>query len=222
MKLITELNEEVEYLSEAKENGEKAHYISGRFITTGEKNKNGRIYEMAVIEPEIDRYLRETVKANRAFGELGHPSGPNINLDRVSHIITELKKDGKYFVGKARLTQTPMGNIAIGLLKAGGQIGVSTRGLGSLQEKNGAMYVQKDFKLSTVDIVSDPSGPGCFVEGIMENAEWIYDPIKGTWYEEKVHDIKNSIKGMSISQIEEQKLAIFEDYIQSLLNNNKI
>ena len=222
MKLITELTEEVEFISEAKENGDKAHYIKGRFITTGEKNKNGRIYEMSTIEPEIDRYLREVVKANRGFGELGHPSGPNINLDRVSHIITELKRDGKYFVGKARLTETPMGNIAIGLLKAGGQIGVSTRGLGSLQEKNGAMYVQKDFKLSTVDIVNDPSGPGCFVEGIMENAEWIYDPIKGTWYEEKIHDIKNGIKGMTISQIEENKLAIFENYIQSLLNNNKI
>jgi hypothetical protein len=223
MKLITELNEDVEYLSEAKESGEKIHYIVGRFITCDQENKNGRIYESYIVDPEINRYTKEVIKENRAFGELGHPNGPTVNLDRVSHIITELKKDGKYYVGKARLTETPCGQIAIGLIKSGGKLGVSTRGLGSLIEKNGSKYVQKDFKLSTVDIVSDPSGPGCFVQGIMENAEWIYDPVKGTWHEEKISNIKNSIKNMSLREIEEKQLAIFEHYITSLtINNNKI
>lgn len=223
MKLITELTEEVEYITEAKETGEKIHYISGRFITCDEENKNGRIYESDIVAPEINRYIKEVINSNRAFGELGHPSGPTVNLDRVSHIITELKRDGKYYIGKARLTETPCGQIAIGLIKSGGQLGVSTRGLGSLVERNGSKYVQRDFKLSTVDIVSDPSGPGCFVQGIMENAEWIYDPVKGTWHEEKIDSIKNSLKKMSLSEINDKKLAIFENYITSLtLKNNKI
>jgi len=217
MKLITELTQDVQYISEAKESGEKYHYITGRFITCDEQNRNGRIYESGIVAPEIVRYIKEVITVNRAFGELGHPSGPSVNLDRVSHIITELKQDGKYYFGKARLTETPMGQIAIGLLKSGGQLGVSTRGMGSLVEKNGAKYVQKDFKLSTIDIVSDPSGPGCFVQGIMENVEWFYDPVKGTWHEEKLHNIKNSIHNMSRRELEEKKLAIFEDYVTSLL-----
>mgnify|MGYP003344158060 FL=1 len=216
MKLITELTEDVQYISEAKETGEKYHYITGRFITCNEQNRNGRIYESDIVAPEISRYIKEVISVNRAFGELGHPSGPSVNLDRVSHIITELKQDGKYYLGKARLTETPMGQIAIGLLKSGGQLGVSTRGMGSLVERNGSKYVQKDFKLSTIDIVSDPSGPGCFVQGIMENVEWFYDPVKGTWHEEKLHNIKNSIHNMSKRELEEKKLAIFEDYITSL------
>lgn len=220
MKLITELTEEVEYITEAKESGEKVHYITGRFITCDEENKNGRIYETHIVQPEINRYIKEVVNSNRAFGELGHPSGPTVNLDRVSHIITELKQDGKYFIGKARLTETPCGQIAIGLIKSGGQLGVSTRGLGSLVEKNGAKYVQKDFKLSTVDIVSDPSGPGCFVQGIMENVDWIYDPVKGTWLEEKLNNTRNDMKKMSIREIEEKRISIYEDYIASLLLKN--
>lgn len=215
--LITELTQDVSYITEAKESGEKVHYITGRFITCDEQNKNGRIYESHIISPEVSRYISEVISVKRAFGELGHPSGPSVNLDRVSHIITELKQDGKYYLGKAKLTETPMGQIAIGLLKSGGQLGVSTRGMGSLVEKNGAKYVQKDFKLSTIDIVSDPSGPGCFVQGIMENVEWIYDPVKGTWYEEKVHNIKNSIHNMNKRELEEKRLSIFEDYVTSLL-----
>lgn len=217
MKLFTELNEEVEYITETKESGEKAHYIVGRFITCDEKNKNGRIYEQHVVSPEVSRYIKEVISANRAFGELGHPSGPSINLDRVSHIITELKKDGKHYIGKAKLTETPMGKIAIGLINSGGQLGVSTRGMGSLIEKNGAKYVQSDFKLATVDIVGDPSGPGCFVNGIMENAEWVYDPVKGTWHEEKLHEIKKEVRNMSKSTLEENKLRIFEEYVSSLM-----
>ena len=216
MKLIKELTEEVEYVSEASENGKRNHYIVGRFITCEEKNKNGRMYRADYIRPEVERYVTEVVKGNRAFGELGHPANPSINLDRVSHIITEIKIDGKYCMGKAKLTETPMGQIARGLMESGGQLGVSTRGMGSLVERSGIMEVQKDFKLVTVDIVSDPSGPGCFVQGIMEGVDWVYDPVKGTWQEELLHAAKKSINKMSINEIEEKKLAIFENYLASL------
>lgn len=220
MKLITELNEEVEFITETKENGGKDYFIVGRYITANEANKNGRLYEKKTLEKEVDRYIREVVNAKRALGELNHPQGPTINLDRVSHIITELKWDGNYVNGKAKLTETPMGDIAKGLLKSGCQLGVSTRGMGSLKESNGVMVVQPDFRLSTVDIVSDPSGPGCFVNGIMENVEWIYDPVKGTWFEEKLQETKKAINKMSIREIEEKKYAIFEDYISSLAVKN--
>lgn len=222
MKLITELTEDTEYLVEKSEDGKKHHFISGRFIVAEEKNKNGRSYPKHVLEKEVQRYVREVVNAKRAFGELNHPSGPTINLDRVSHIITELKQDGNYFNGKAKITTTPMGEIARGLLESGGQLGVSTRGMGSLKESNGVMVVQPDFKLSTVDIVSDPSGPGCFVNGIMENVEWIYDPVKNSWHEEKLHEIKKNVHKLSKRQLEEQKLAIFEDYLASLTVKDKL
>ena len=216
MKLIAELNEDTQYITERSEDGKKHHYITGRFMTAEEKNKNGRLYKKNVLENEVERYLREVVKAKRAFGELNHPAGPTINLDRVSHIITELDWDGNYVNGKARITSTPMGEIARGLLESGGQLGVSTRGMGSLKEEKGVMVVQPDFKLSTVDIVSDPSGPGCFVNGIMENVEWIYDPVKGTWHEEKLQEIKKTVHKISKAQLEEKKLAIFEEYLTSL------
>jgi len=218
MKLITELFEEIEYISEAKEDGEKEHYIHGIFLQGNLKNRNGRVYPIDIMEKEVGRYMKDMVKANRAFGELGHPAGPSINLDRVSHIIIDLKKDGNDFIGKAKLTDTPMGNIAKGLLKSGGKIGVSSRGMGSLKpNKDGIMEVQGDYRIATAaDIVHDPSAPNAFVEGIMENVEWIYDPIQGTWLEEKTDLIKNNIRTMSKAQLEEQKMAIFEDYIASL------
>jgi len=221
MKLITEIIEDTHYITERTEDGKKNHYITGRFIVAEEKNKNGRTYPKHVLEKEVARYVREVVNAKRAFGELNHPAGPTINLDRVSHIITELNQDGNYFNGKAKITSTPMGEIARGLLESGGQLGVSTRGMGSLKESNGVMVVQPDFKLSTVDIVSDPSGPGCFVNGIMENVEWVYDPVKNTWHEEQLHETKKQIQKLSKSQLEEQKLAIFENYLSSLLLKNK-
>lgn len=221
MKLIAELNEDTQYISERTEDGKKHHYITGRFMTAEEKNKNGRLYKKDILEKEVDRYLREVVRAKRAFGELNHPAGPTINLDRVSHIITELKWDGNFVNGKAKITSTPMGEIARGLLESGGQLGVSTRGMGSLKESNGVMVVQPDFKLSTVDIVSDPSGPGCFVNGIMENVEWVYDPVKNTWHEEKLHETKKQIHKLSKSQLEEQRLVIFENYLTSLIVKNK-
>lgn len=218
MKLFTELNEEVSYLTETKESGEKEHYIHGIFLQANKKNRNGRIYPMSVMESEVERYIKEVMKHNRAYGELGHPQGPQINLDRVSHIITELKRDGDNFVGKAKLTDTPMGNIAKGLLNSGAGLGVSSRGLGTLKpSKDGIMEVQDDFRLATAaDIVADPSAPDAYVKGIMENVDWVYDSVKGTWLEQQLEDEKKEIRGLSRAQIEEQKLARFNSFIQSL------
>jgi hypothetical protein len=218
MKLITELFEDVEYLSEAKESGDKNHYIHGIFLQGNIKNRNGRIYPEEVLDREVNRYIKEVVDANRAYGELGHPAGPQINLDRVSHIITELKKDGANYIGKAKLTNTPMGNIAKGLLESGAKLGVSSRGMGSLKPmKEGVMEVQPDYRIATAaDIVADPSAPSAFVEGIMEGVEWIYDPVKGSWHEEKLHEIKKEVHTLSRAQLEKQKLALFEDYLASL------
>jgi hypothetical protein len=222
MKLITELFENMEYITEAKENGEKEHYIHGIFLQANKKNRNGRIYPLHIMETEVNRYMNDVISHNRAYGELGHPAGPQINLDRVSHIITQLKRDGDNFIGKAKLTETPMGNIAKGLLKSGANLGVSSRGMGSLTpDKNGAMMVGPDFHLATAaDIVADPSAPDAFVKGIMEGVEWLYDPVKDTWHEEKLDNMKKTINKMTINQIEEQKMAIFEGYLKSLALKN--
>jgi hypothetical protein len=219
MKLITELFENVEYISEAKENGDKDHYIHGIFLQANRQNRNGRVYPLSVMESAVDRYIKDHVHTSRAYGELGHPAGPQINLDRVSHIITELKRDGDNFIGKAKLTDTPMGNIARGLLKSGANLGVSSRGMGTLKpSKDGIMEVQGDFHLATAaDIVADPSAPDAFVKGVMENVEWVYDPVKDSWHEERLDNIKKSVHNLSKSQLEEQKYAIFENYLSSLL-----
>lgn len=217
MKLFTELVEEVEVITEQDESGKKQLYIEGIFLQANLKNRNGRVYPMSVMENEVNRYNNEVISKNRAFGELGHPSGPSINLDRVSHIITELKRDGNNFIGKARITETPMGQIARGIMESGGQLGVSSRAMGSLKEQNGVMVIQDDLKISTAaDIVADPSAPDAFVNGIMEGVEWIFDPIKGTWLEEKAEKIVSDIQKMSKSQLEEKKLIIFENYLTSL------
>jgi len=218
MKLITELFEDVEYISEAKENGEKEHFIHGIFLQANKGNRNGRYYPIDTMQKEVDRYMKEVVANNRAYGELGHPHGPSINLDRVSHIITSLKRDGDNFIGKAKLTETPMGQIARGLLKSGANLGVSSRGMGSLKpRKDGLMEVQGDFHLATAaDIVADPSAPDAFVKGVMENVEWIYDPVKDTWHEERLDNMKKAIHKMSSSQLDESKMSIFENYLNSL------
>ena len=217
MKLFTELVEDVRLITEAKETGGKDYYIEGIFLQADIKNRNGRMYPVDVLEKEVSRYVTEVVDKNRAFGELGHPSGPSINLDRVSHIITELHRDGKNFIGKARISKTPMGEIARGIMESGGQLGVSSRAMGSLKEEKGVMVVQNDLRLSTAaDIVADPSAPDAFVNGIMEGVEWIYNPAKGTWLEQKLDDTKKMIHGMSKSQLIENRMAILEDYISSL------
>lgn len=216
MKLITELNEEVELVTE-ETNGKKNYYIEGIFLQTEMVNRNGRKYSRNIMEREVARYNREIIEKNRAFGELGHPSGPSINLDRVSHIITELRQDGNNFIGKARITDTPMGHIARGIMESGGQLGVSSRAMGSLKEENGVMVVQSDLRISTAaDIVADPSAPDAFVHGIMEGVEWIFDPIKESWIQQKAEDIVKEIHSMSKSQLEEKKLSLFEDYLTTL------
>ena len=225
MLMITELTEEIEYITEAKEDGSKDHYIHGVFLQADVKNRNGRMYPMPIMEREVERYMNDVVKNNRAYGELGHPAGPQINLDRVSHMITELKKNGNNFIGKAKLTDTPMGNIAKGLLKSGANLGVSSRGMGSLKpNKLGIMEVQEDFRLATAaDIVADPSAPDAFVKGIMENVDWIYDSVKDTWIEQRLHETRKSLKRMTMDEIEQSKLGIFESFIQKLSSkNNKI
>lgn len=223
MKLITEATfEDVQYITESKESGEKEHFIEGIFLQSDIKNRNGRIYPQKIMEKEVARYIKDLIETNRAYGELGHPQGPSINLDRVSHMIVELRKDGSNYIGKAKITDTPMGNTVKGLLKSGANLGVSSRGMGTLKTTNeGVMEVQDDFRLATAaDIVADPSAPDAFVRGIMENVEWIYDAVHNTWREEKIDDIKTSLHKMTIAEIESKKLAIFESYINSFLSKN--
>jgi hypothetical protein len=210
MKLITELVEDVKYITETREDGKKNLYITGPFMVGEQKNRNGRVYSGAVLEKAITPYIENYVEKNRAFGELGHPDGPSINLDRVSHIITELKRDGNVWIGKAKITETPMGNIARGIMESGGTLGVSSRGMGSLAEKNGTMYVKDDYHIATAaDIVADPSAPGAFVNGIMEGVEWIWEGNQLV-----AHQAKNAIERAVVSRdLEEQKLVIFEKFL---------
>jgi len=214
MKLITELVEDVRVIQEEKE-GKKNLYIEGIFLQGDIKNRNGRMYRMPVLEKEVNRYVKEFVEKNRAYGELGHPSGPGINLDRVSHIITELKRDGSNVMGRARITETPMGKIVEGILNSGGQLGVSSRGMGTLKEVNGVNEVQDDFYLATAaDIVADPSAPDAYVNGIMEGKEWVWD--NGLIKEKVIEDHKQEIKKASRKQLEEAKLKVFKNFLSNL------
>ena len=176
VKLFSEAVEEVEYITEAKENGGKNYKIKGIFLQADIKNRNGRVYPMEVLEKEVARYNKKFINEKRAYGELGHPDGPTVNLERVSHMVTELYPDGKNFIGEAKIMETPMGKIVKSLMNEGGKLGVSSRGMGSLDQKNGANYVRDDFYLATAaDIVADPSAPNAFVEGIMEGKEWVWN-----------------------------------------------
>ena len=197
MKLITEYTtNDVQCIVEKKENGEKNFVIEGVFAQAEQKNRNGRIYPKAVMEKAVGKYVKEQVAQKRAVGELNHPEGPTVNLDKVSHLITDLKFEGNDVVGKAQILDTPMGKIVKGLLEGGVQLGVSTRGMGSLEKKNGAMVVKDDFILSTVDIVQDPSAPDAFVNGIMEGVDWIWDNgvLKPQVIEQMEIEIKNAPK----------------------------
>lgn len=217
MKLISEEISEVQYLiNEDKENGKKNYYISGIFMQADTKNKNGRVYPFDVLNKEVQRYNTEYVNKNRAYGELGHPDNPSINLDRVSHMITQLKPDGCNFIGKAKIVDTPMGNIVKGLLDSGANLGVSTRGVGSLKPHNGYQLVQDDYKLATAaDVVADPSAPHAFVQGIMENVSWYYD--NGHWKMAQLsEDTKKVIRTVRKSDIEAVALKLFENYISKL------
>ena len=192
LKLFSEAVEDAELLIESKEDGTKNYKIRGIFMQADVKNRNGRIYPMEILQKEVSRYKKKFINENRAFGELGHPDGPTVNLERVSHMVTSLSPDGKNFIGEAKIMETPMGKIVKNLMDEGAKLGVSSRGMGSLEQKNGANYVRNDFYLATAaDIVADPSAPNAFVEGIMEGKEWIWD--NGIIRESEIAGIKNRI-----------------------------
>ena len=207
MKLITECSQDVEYIVEGKT---KEQYIKGIFMQSDIQNQNGRVYPFSILQKEVKNYNNKFVKESRALGELGHPSGPTINLDRVSHIITELYEDGKNFIGKAKIMNTPNGKIVKNLIESGVRLGVSSRGLGSVKaNKSGVNEVQKDFVLSTVDIVSDPSAPEAFVNGIMEGREF---SITG----ELEYDIRNEIRNTVSKKLDEKKIRLFKNFMNKL------
>jgi hypothetical protein len=214
MKLIKEIHETVNYITE-ESNGQKILHIEGPFLVAERKNRNGRLYEYNTMKKEVARYNEEYINKNRAFGELGHPDSPTINLDRVSHMITSLREDGNQWIGKAKILDTPMGKIAKSLIESGAQLGVSSRGMGSLKNVNGVNIVQPDFYLATAaDIVADPSAPGAFVQGIMEGKEWML--VDGKWTEIQLQESKTMIQKASRKQIEEVSLKIFENFIKKL------
>lgn len=217
MKLITELNESIKYVTETKESGKKSLYIEGVFLQSEIKNRNGRMYPKHVLEREVNRYNEQFVQKGRAFGELGHPDGPQINLDRISHIIESLKQDGTNWVGRAKITDTPMGNIARGIIESGGQLGVSTRGMGSIKlNKEGVNEVQDDFHLATAaDIVADPSAPDAFVNGIMEGVEWIWENNMLIAHRAQAQ-VEQAVRSRDL---ETEKFKIFENFINSLSKN---
>lgn len=206
MKLITELNEEVKFVTEATEAGKKEMFIEGVFMQAERENRNGRMYPLPILTREATRYVNEYVNKGRAFGELGHPQGPTINLERTSHLIKELRLEGNDFYGKAKILDTPYGNIVRNLINEGATFGVSTRGMGSLEERSdGVKVVKDDFYLATAaDIVADPSAPDAFVRGIMENKEWVY--VDGRWLEQDIDRAKSMIRKANAKDLEEAKL----------------
>lgn len=213
MKLITEHNEDLEYLSESI-NGTKKLMIEGIFMQANRKNRNGRIYPKEVLEPAVSTYHKEQVKTNRAVGELGHPSSPTVNLDRVSHRITELRWDGDNVVGRAQVLDTPMGQIVKGLMEADVRLGVSTRGMGSLYEKSGTTYVKDDFRLSTVDVVQDPSAPDAMVNGILEGVEYFIE--NGTIKAKEVDGYKRTLRHASDDRMAEAQIKLLKEFLNRL------
>lgn len=214
MKLITEEISKVKFITEEK-NGKKSLYIEGIFLQADIKNRNGRCYPIETLTREVNRYTDNYISKGRALGELGHPDGPTVNLDRVSHMITSLKEDGNNFIGKAKILDTPMGKIASSLISEGVKLGVSSRGIGSLVERNGVRYVSDDFMLATAaDIVADPSAPDAFVNGIMEGVEWIYDVSRNSWLLENTKKKINHL--VDTRQLEERKIELFDQFLNSL------
>jgi hypothetical protein len=212
MKLITEHTNEIEYLVEGKG---KEQYIKGIFMQSDIKNQNGRVYPHAVLKKEVGNFNNKYVKEGRALGELGHPAGPVINLDRVSHVIKELTQEGKNFVGKAKVMDTPNGRIVKNFISEGVKLGVSSRGMGSVKtNKEGVNEVQSDFVLSTVDIVADPSAPDAFVNGIMEGKEWVWE--NGIIKEKDINAMKKTIKNAKMKELEQKKIDVFAKFLQNL------
>jgi hypothetical protein len=216
MKLICEVTEDIKVITEGADKAPKNYYIEGIFLQAELKNRNGRMYPRDMLNREINRYIHEYVNKNRAFGELGHPDGPTINLDRVSHMITELRCEGNNFIGKAKIMSTPMGNIVKSLIDEGARLGVSSRGMGSITtEGRDIQIVQDDFYLATAaDIVADPSAPDAFVNGIMEGKEWVWQ--NGIIKEQEIAKLKNSIKNASRKNIEEISITAFSKFMNKL------
>lgn len=221
MKLILEQVERFETLVEADETGKKNFFIEGIYMMGETPNKNGRIYPMSVLDPEVNRYIKEHVEGGDAYGECGHPAGPTINPDRISHRIVKLQREGNNFIGKAKINNNPMGQIVRGLIEDGGRMGVSSRGLGSLKPRGAIMEVQSDFKLAAVDVVVNPSAPSAFVNGILEGVEYIFDPIKGTWLEEKMHDVQTNLKEMSKEEREAKAFSLMEAFFDKFVKLQK-
>jgi hypothetical protein len=220
MKLITEMVEDVQYITEAKEDGSKNFYIEGVFLQSAIKNRNGRMYPEHIMDKEVARYIKEAVEAKTALGELGHPNGPQINLPLVSHRIVSLRKEGTDYIGKAMITNTPMGNIARGIIESGAKLGVSSRGMGSLKlNREGVNEVQADFRLATAaDIVADPSAPNAWVNGIMESVDGIYDERLGWQAIKLIEDTKKQIEQATVSRSlnEANKLKLFKSYLTKI------
>lgn len=214
MKLITEMNQDVKFLTEKKEDGSKSVYIEGIFMQAEKPNRNGRIYGKGIMEREVQKY-QELINEKRSLGELGHPPNPSINLNQVSHMITGLKFEGNDIYGKAKILDTPMGKIAKNFIEEGVRLGVSSRGLGSVKlNKEGVNEVQDDFHLATVDIVADPSAPDAFVQGIMESADWILE--NGVWKAVQIEQAQNTIRKASKADLNKVKLQIFEQFLRSI------
>jgi hypothetical protein len=215
MKLISEEVQNVQFITEAKKGGGKEYFIEGIFMQAEKKNRNGRVYPRGILDREADRYNSNYIQKNRAFGELGHPDSPAINLDRVSHMITKLYPDGSNYIGRAKILDTPNGKIVKNLLDGGASLGVSTRGVGSLKPHNGYQLVQDDFHLATAaDIVADPSAPDAFVQGIMESAEWIL--TNQGWKAVDYEVAQKQLKEAKQNEIEEVALRLFKNYISKL------
>ena len=214
MKLITEMNQDVKFLTEKKEDGTKSVYIEGIFMQAEKPNRNGRMYGKGIMEREVQKY-QELINEKRSLGELGHPPNPSINLNQVSHMITGLKFEGNDIYGKAKILDTPMGKIAKNFIEEGVRLGVSSRGLGSVKlNKEGVNEVQDDFHLATVDIVADPSAPDAFVQGIMESAEWILE--NGVWKAVQIEQAQNTIRKASKADLNKVKLQVFEQFLRSI------
>ena len=225
MKLFREINEEVQILTEESDKGDKKYFIEGVFLQGNLKNRNGRVYPMEILDKEASRYSKNFIEQKRAFGELGHPDGPTINLERVSHMITALRKEDDNYIGKAKIMDTPYGKIVKNLIDEGAKLGVSSRGIGSLEEKSGINYVKDDFQLATAaDIVADPSAPDAFVNGILEGKEWVYQAgllvTKNTLAaEEMVEEAQKEvrkIRSVDPRRLEEKAVKAFSRFIQNL------
>lgn len=221
MKLLIEKAEDVQYLTEAAADGKQNMYVEGIFMVMNTKNRNGRIYEEKNMVPSVMSYIKERVEGRNAWGELGHPSNPTINQDRISHRIVSLEQDGNNWIGKAIITETPCGLIAKGMINSGGRLGVSSRGLGSLKTVNGVTVVQEDFKLCTAaDIVDEPSAPGAWVKSVMENTNWYFDELSGNWKaQELVENTVKAINKLTLTQIQEYREQAFNRFLANLSKN---